>query len=171
MAFRETDIHTLKFNPFDKISKQWMLITAGDRTKSNTMTASWGGVGIMWGSGGNCLYPPAEIHERICRLERIFYPFFPGRRIPESTERAAACPEERWKINGRSGPPVLCGRRTIQRKQAAVEEAEMIFVCRKLYAQEMYPECFTEDEQMPSGIRSRIIILCILREIAKGAGK
>ena len=49
MAFRETDIHTLKFNPFDKISKQWMLITAGDRTKSNTMTASWGGVGIMWG--------------------------------------------------------------------------------------------------------------------------
>ncbi len=49
MAFKEVDIHTLQFNPFDKISKQWMLITAGDQEKSNTMTASWGGVGFMWG--------------------------------------------------------------------------------------------------------------------------
>ena len=47
MAFKEVDIHTLQFNPFDKISKQWMLITAGDQEKSNTMTASWGGVGFM----------------------------------------------------------------------------------------------------------------------------
>ena len=49
MAFKEVDIHTLQFNPFDKISKQWMLITAGEQEKSNTMTASWGGVGFMWG--------------------------------------------------------------------------------------------------------------------------
>lgn len=55
MTFHETDIHTLSFNPFDKISKQWMLITAGDRNGSNTMTASWGGVGIMW--GGNRWQP------------------------------------------------------------------------------------------------------------------
>ena len=49
MAFQEVDIQTLSFNPFDKIGRQWMLITAGDSMKSNTMTASWGGVGIMWG--------------------------------------------------------------------------------------------------------------------------
>lgn len=29
---------------------------------------------------------------------------------------------------------------------AAVEEAEEIFVCRKLYAQEMLPECFIDGE-------------------------
>lgn len=49
MAFKEIAIDELSFNPFEKISKQWMLITAGDELKSNTMTASWGGVGIMWG--------------------------------------------------------------------------------------------------------------------------
>ena len=49
MAFKEKAIEELSFNPFEKISKQWMLITAGDELKSNTMTASWGGVGIMWG--------------------------------------------------------------------------------------------------------------------------
>jgi len=30
------------------ISKEWMLITAGNREKFNTMTASWGGVGYIW---------------------------------------------------------------------------------------------------------------------------
>ena len=49
MAFHEVPIESLEFNPFKKISKQWMLITAGDEKKSNTMTASWGGLGIMWG--------------------------------------------------------------------------------------------------------------------------
>ena len=48
MAFREVSIESLEFNPFTKIGKEWMLITAGDETKSNTMTASWGGLGIMW---------------------------------------------------------------------------------------------------------------------------
>ena len=48
MAFKEISIESLKFNPFEKISKEWMLITAGDEEKSNMMTASWGGVGIMW---------------------------------------------------------------------------------------------------------------------------
>ena len=49
MAFKEVKIEELSFNPFTKISKEWMLITAGDEEKHNTMTASWGGVGIMWG--------------------------------------------------------------------------------------------------------------------------
>ena len=34
---------------FDRIGKEWMLITAADgEGKANTMTASWGGVGILW---------------------------------------------------------------------------------------------------------------------------
>ena len=52
MAFKEVAIESLEFNPFTKISKEWMLVTAGDEKKSNTMTASWGGVGIMWGKTG-----------------------------------------------------------------------------------------------------------------------
>ena len=29
MAFKEISIESLNFNPFEKISKEWMLITAG----------------------------------------------------------------------------------------------------------------------------------------------
>ena len=37
-------------NAFELIGKDWMLVTAKKQDGStNTMTASWGGVGIMWG--------------------------------------------------------------------------------------------------------------------------
>ena len=49
MAFHEVPIESLEFNPIKKISKQWMLITAGNESGYNTMAASWGGAGVMWG--------------------------------------------------------------------------------------------------------------------------
>ncbi len=36
-------------NTFKLIGNDWMLITAGNVEKYNTMTASWGGLGILWG--------------------------------------------------------------------------------------------------------------------------
>ena len=48
-AFQKVDIDQFEVNPFDKIGKDWMLVTAGNEEKANTMTASWGGMGVMWG--------------------------------------------------------------------------------------------------------------------------
>ena len=56
MAFREISVEQLKDNPFTLINKDWMLITAGDGEKHNTMTASWGGVGELWGKYGSTIY-------------------------------------------------------------------------------------------------------------------
>ena len=39
----------LTSNTFELIGKDWMLVTANSNGKVNTMTASWGGLGIMWG--------------------------------------------------------------------------------------------------------------------------
>ena len=36
-------------NAFQMIGKDWMLVTAEKDGKVNTMTASWGGAGVMWG--------------------------------------------------------------------------------------------------------------------------
>ena len=46
-AFQKVDIDQFEVNPFDKIGKDWMLVTAGNEEKANTMTASWGGMGVM----------------------------------------------------------------------------------------------------------------------------
>lgn len=41
-------IKDLNENFFQAIGKEWMLVTAGDKEKFNTMTASWGGIGYLW---------------------------------------------------------------------------------------------------------------------------
>lgn len=47
--FKEIKTENLKGNPFQLIGKDWMLVTAGNSDKVNTMTASWGGLGVMFG--------------------------------------------------------------------------------------------------------------------------
>ena len=42
------EINNLNFNPFKKIGQEWMLITAKKDDKINSMTASWGGIGVIW---------------------------------------------------------------------------------------------------------------------------
>lgn len=48
-TFQPIPAETLEFNPFTKIGKDWALVTAGTKEKANTMTVSWGGVGVLWG--------------------------------------------------------------------------------------------------------------------------
>ena len=49
MSFKEIKPEELQKNPFQMIGKEWLLVTAEKDGKANTMTASWGGVGVMWG--------------------------------------------------------------------------------------------------------------------------
>ncbi len=46
--FKETRPEQLSDNCFQLIGQDWMLITAGPPEKFNTMTASWGTLGILW---------------------------------------------------------------------------------------------------------------------------
>ena len=47
-SFKEIDPLELDFNAFNLIGEEWMLITAGSKDDFNTMTASWGSVGVLW---------------------------------------------------------------------------------------------------------------------------
>ena len=52
MSFEVIDVKDLQANPWKMIGDEWMLITAEKAGKVNTMTASWGGMGILWNK--NC---------------------------------------------------------------------------------------------------------------------
>ena len=56
MSFREVKAEELNLNPFTTIGKDWLLITAGTQEKCNTMTASWGAMGVMWGKNAVTVY-------------------------------------------------------------------------------------------------------------------
>lgn len=143
MAFKEIKIEELSFNPFTKIEKEWMLITAGDEEKSNTMTASWGGLGIMWGKNVATAYirPQRYTKEFVDNSDTFTLSFL----SEEYRKALSVCGtisgknvEDKWKDAGLH--PYYVDRTT------AVEEADLILVCKKLYAQDMLPECFVETE-------------------------
>jgi flavin reductase (DIM6/NTAB) family NADH-FMN oxidoreductase RutF len=46
--FRKISPFDIDDNVFKMMDKDWMLVTAGTRDHVNTMTASWGHLGIMW---------------------------------------------------------------------------------------------------------------------------
>ncbi len=48
MIFTETKHELLQDNTFKLIGKDWMLIAAGEPESFNIMTASWGGLGVLW---------------------------------------------------------------------------------------------------------------------------
>ncbi|MDR1177353.1 MAG: flavin reductase family protein, partial [Spirochaetaceae bacterium] len=49
-TWTEKDLGAFPGSPFARIGDGWMLISAGDGPSGgwNTMTASWGGLGVLW---------------------------------------------------------------------------------------------------------------------------
>ena len=140
MAFREISVEELKDNPFTLINKDWMLITAGNREKHNTRTASWGGVGELWGRYVSTIYirPQRYTLEFVEREDYYSLCFFG--------------PEYRQALN-------LCGSKSGREvdKDAATgltpcfdeaapyyEQVRLVFLCRKLYRQDLEEGCFLD---------------------------
>lgn len=145
MKFQEIDVKNLQGNPWRVIGDQWMLITGEKEGKINTMTASWGGVGIMWGKPVATVYirPQRYTKEFVDAGEIFTLSFFGGE------EKKAL--GYLGQVSGREVPDKIgqSGLHVIRVEGApAFEEAKLVLVCRKLYAQEMKPECFIAREEI-----------------------
>jgi flavin reductase (DIM6/NTAB) family NADH-FMN oxidoreductase RutF len=138
---KKIDPKTLTMNPFQAIGEQWMLITAGDEQGCNTMTASWGGVGILWGK------PVATAYIRPQRHTKAFVDaqeYFTLSFLPESSrEDLVYC----GRVSGRDEDKIAhCGLTVEWSDQKApyFAEAELVLVCRKLFRQRIDPANFLD---------------------------
>ena len=140
MAFREISVEQLKDNPFTLINKDWMLITAGDAEKHNTMTASRGGVGELWGKYVSTIYirPQRYTLEFVEREEYYSLCFFG----PEYRQALSLCGSK----SGRDVDKDAATGLTPCFDQAApyYEQARLVFLCRKLYRQDMEESAFLD---------------------------
>lgn len=143
MGFKEVDIEKLQFNPFTKIGKEWLLITAGDKEKCNTMTASWGGVGVLWGKHVVTVYiRPQRYTKEFVDKEDTFTIAFFGE---EQRNALKIC----GTVSGRDTDKIKEAGLTpyyVDGETPAFEEAEMIFVCKKMYKDTIKPEEFMESD-------------------------
>ena len=76
--FRSINPQEIFDNPFKLIGSDWGLVTAGNRDSLNTMTVSWGGVGIMWNKNVAFTFirPQRDTYEYIEREECDLVWFF-----------------------------------------------------------------------------------------------
>ena len=140
MAFREISVEELKDNPFTLINKDWMLITAGNQDKHNTMTASWGGVGELWGKYVSTIYiRPQRYTLEFVEREDFYSLCFFG---PEYRQALSLCGSK----SGRDVDKDAATGLTPCFDQAApyYEQARLVFLCRKLYKQDMTEEAFLD---------------------------
>ena len=130
----------LNDNVFSLIGKEWMLITAGTPGQCNTMTASWGGMGVLWNKPVAIAY---------VRPQRYTYRFLEQ----SDTFSLSVLPEQyrcalQWcgSHSGREGDKFAGAGLTVYDAEGvpAVAESRLILVCRKLYTQDMKPECFAD---------------------------
>jgi flavin reductase (DIM6/NTAB) family NADH-FMN oxidoreductase RutF len=129
-------------NPFSMIGKDWMLLTAAKPDGSfNQMTASWGGLGILWGKPVCFCFirPQRYTHEFSEAGDRLSATFF-----GEEYRRALTlC----GRKSGREIDKVReCGLTPVRDERGTVyyEEAKVVLCCRKLYADQLKEDCFVD---------------------------
>lgn len=142
MSFKKVDLKNLEINPFTAIGDEWMLLTAGDKEKFNTMTVSWGGLGVLWNKKVSfCFVRPQrytfEFTEKSDYYSLSFY---------DSKYKDAL------KICGtKSGRDIDKVKETgltpnLSEFAPYFEEAKIILICKKMYSQFIDPKCMIDDK-------------------------
>lgn len=136
-------VQSLERNVFETIGKQWMLVTAGNQESCNTMTASWGGLGVLWGA------PVATAYIRPQRYTKEFLDresYFTLSFLPEQYRAALRyCGSH----SGRDGDKWAASGLTTAYTDGGVPyvaQAELVLVCRKQFCQRMDPACILDPE-------------------------
>ncbi|MEG0527163.1 MAG: flavin reductase family protein [Longicatena sp.] len=130
---------------FTMIGKEWMLITAAQGDQVNTMTASWGGLGILWNKHVAYIFirPQRYTKEFIDQGDTLSLAFFDESERKMLSYMGSVSGKEEDKIT-KSNLHVAYENNT-----PYFEEANTVLLCRKLYAQELKENCFIDKDLLP----------------------
>ena len=141
MERKEIKVEQIQENLAEMISKRWMLISAGNKDKFNTMTASWGFMGYY--TNKFCavvlIRPERYTYEFIEKEENFTLSFF-----PEQYRKALSLLGTK---SGRDGDKISEAGLKPQFTKAGnptFEEAYLVIECRKIYSSMMQPEGFID---------------------------
>jgi flavin reductase (DIM6/NTAB) family NADH-FMN oxidoreductase RutF len=138
--FTVTDPEKITDNPFKLIGSDWMLITAGSRESFNTMTASWGGMGVIWNKKVCfCVVSPTR-HTRLFTDSSSYFTlsFFEEQYREVLNYCGTHSGRDVNKIKETRLTP-LFGDDTIY-----FAEARLVFQCKKMYYQDIDPGNFLD---------------------------
>lgn len=140
--FKEIKPEELNESAFKLIGKDWMLITAEGDNKINTMTASWGGFGVMFSK--NVVYvvirPQRYTKEFVDKSDTFSLTFF-----DETFKKQLSYI---GTTSGREEDKISKANLTVQHIDDTpyFEEGKMAIICKKIYAQDFKSDCFIATE-------------------------
>lgn len=142
-TFQTADVKDFKESPFQLIGNEWMLITAEKDGKVNTMTASWGGLGVMWGT---------EIAYVVIRQSRYTKEFVDaaGSFSLSFLDHPAYAKELAYlgSVSGRDEAKIEKADLHVNYEGQVpyIAEAAKVIICKKLFNQTMLQENFKDPE-------------------------
>ncbi|MFH1721321.1 MAG: flavin reductase [Candidatus Altiarchaeota archaeon] len=138
-GFTEIGVKELDENIFKLVGDDWMLVTAGTPTDYNMMTASWGGGGVLWFKNvAWCVIRPSRFtYEHLEKSQTYTLSFFPEKYKNKLTYCGTNSGRNVDKTKETGLTPFNPTEETI-----SFEEARLIFVCQKLYYQDINPKNF-----------------------------
>lgn len=151
--FKKIRPEELSGNPFSLIGRDWMLVTAanpgeglGGGVDYNTMTASWGGMGVLWNKPVAFVFvrPQRHTYGFIEANERLTLSFFgPGYR-----EALNFCGSKSGRDYDKAKECGLTPVSDTNGRGRAVwfDEASLVLVTRKLYAKPFDPAAFLDGD-------------------------
>ena len=134
--FNQIRPQDMNWNPFQAIGSDWALITAGSGDKLNTMTASWGGVGVLWNRNVvTCYIRPQRYTREFVEREAFFSLSF----LPEQYRKQLGY---LGATSGRDEDKIAVSGLTVCRDYEApcFEEADTVLICKKIYVDEIKPQ-------------------------------
>lgn len=141
MEFKTAEIQTVRENAVELFGSRWALLTAGTREHFNPMTVSWGTLGELWSRPVVTVYVRPSRHTYGFMEEQDFFTLsFFG---PEYRAALNLCGSKSGRDMDKAAAAGLTPLST-ECGAVAFQEAEMIFVCRKLYRNDIAPEDFTD---------------------------
>lgn len=118
-----------------------MLVAATDKDgKTNAMTASWGGLGVLWGKKVAFVFirPQRYTKKFVDDAENFSLSFFEESYKPMLGYMG--------KVSGKNEDKIKKSGLTVQYKDGApvFKEASLTLVCRKMYRQTLEEDCFID---------------------------
>lgn len=145
---KEISLNELSLNPWEKIGKEWFLLTSGnERDGFNTMTASWGFMGVMWrrNTFTTVVRPTRYTYEFMEKNDLFTVSFFDEKYRSALNFCGANSGRSCDKVKKTGLTPLFTDGTT------AFEEASLILVCRKIYAQDMDVSLLADDVKPVNG--------------------
>ena len=135
------EVFDIPDNVFKLISKDWMLITAGDVNDFNTMTASWGAFGELWHKKVCfCFVRPVRYTYRFTEKHNTFtLSFFEEKYRKVLNLCGTKSGREIDKMKGIGLTPVKSPSGSVY-----FEEARLMLDCRKIYIHDLNPADFLD---------------------------